>query len=118
MSTYYEILGVDPLADDKTIRQAYLKQSLKHHPDKNPEQDKEAAKARFCAIGEAYEVLSNPTERAMYDQSLRRGRPSTYYGTTTSSTSSSWITKESRNNPMKITKMCLIQQWQVCQKQN
>jgi curved DNA-binding protein CbpA len=78
MSTYYDILGVDPTADAKTIRQAYLKLSLKHHPDKNPN-DKEAAKAKFCAIGQAYEVLSNPTERSNYDRELRRGwsRPST-----------------------------------------
>ncbi|KAI2490796.1 hypothetical protein MHU86_23761 [Fragilaria crotonensis] len=93
MSTYYDVLGVDPSADAKTIRQAYLKLSLKYHPDKNPN-DKEAAKAKFCAIGQAYEVLSNPTERSNYDRELRRGsfRPSNQqnqyhqeYNTTTSS---------------------------------
>jgi curved DNA-binding protein CbpA len=69
--TFYEILGVDPSADDKTIRQAYLKLSLKHHPDKNPD-NPEAAKAKFCVIGRAYEVLSDPMERAKYDRELRR----------------------------------------------
>ena len=70
--TYYDILGVHPSADDKTIRQAYLKLSLKHHPDKNP-QNAEEAKATFVVIGQAYEVLSDTTERAQYDRALRSG---------------------------------------------
>lgn len=89
MSTYYDILEIDPSADVKSIRQAYLKLSLKHHPDKNPD-NKEAAKARFCAIGQAYEVLSNPTERSNYDRELRqRGKSSRPSSTAFSSSQSS-----------------------------
>jgi curved DNA-binding protein CbpA len=73
MSNYYEILGINPSSDDKAIRQAYLKLSLKYHPDKNPD-DPEAAKAKFCAVGQAYTVLSDPSQRAKYDRDLRCGR--------------------------------------------
>jgi curved DNA-binding protein CbpA len=83
--TYYDILGVEDSVDQKAIRQAYLRQSLKHHPDKNPN-DTEAAKARFVEIGQAYQVLSDPTQRAPYDRALRSaaGAGAGYYGNATS----------------------------------
>jgi DnaJ-class molecular chaperone len=64
--SFYSLLGVDRSADTKTIRKAYLKLSLQYHPDKNPD-NPEAAKAQFIKIGEAYEVLSDPEQRAAYD---------------------------------------------------
>ena len=70
--TYYEILEVNPYADPSTIRTAYLRLSLKHHPDKNPGNEKEA-KAKFIEIGRAYETLSDPQKRATYDQGLKTG---------------------------------------------
>jgi curved DNA-binding protein CbpA len=70
--TYYEILGVDPNADSKVIRQAYLRASLKHHPDKNPDNIEES-KALFIEVGEAYENLSDPVLREKYDRDLRSG---------------------------------------------
>jgi curved DNA-binding protein CbpA len=70
--TYYEILGVDPNADSKTIRQAYLKASLRHHPDKNPD-NVEESKALFIEVGQAYENLSDPVLRAKYDREIRNG---------------------------------------------
>ena len=72
-TTYYEILEVDRNADGGAIRKAYLKASLKHHPDKNPD-NVDAAKAQFVQIGQAYEVLSDPQKRAVYDRELRSGR--------------------------------------------
>lgn len=67
---YYEILEVPVNADAATIRKAYLKKSLKYHPDKNPN-NQEEAKAKFIEIGEAHEILSDPGKRRAYDQELR-----------------------------------------------
>lgn len=68
--TYYDILEVPADADAATIRKSYLKKSLKYHPDKNPNNEEEA-KAKFIEVGEAYEVLSDPTKRRVYDRELR-----------------------------------------------
>ena len=70
--THYDILGVSPDATSAEIRKAYLKASLKHHPDKNPGNVQEA-QAKFVEIGRAYEVLSDVLLRKEYDQSLRGG---------------------------------------------
>ena len=73
---FYEILGIDDAAtaDASTIRKAYLRQSLLHHPDKNPPERVEEAKARFIQIGMAYETLRDPNKRAIYDRELSRQR--------------------------------------------
>jgi DnaJ-class molecular chaperone len=70
--TYYEILEVPRNADEKTIRKAYLKLSLLHHPDKN--EDKEEAKRKFVEIGQAYQVLSDPQARKAYDRELAQNQ--------------------------------------------
>ncbi|RIY32574.1 hypothetical protein CJP74_04130 [Psittacicella melopsittaci] len=62
--TYYEILGVSQSADEKEIKRAYRKLSLKYHPDKNPSEE---AAEKFKEINTAYEVLSSPEKRQMYD---------------------------------------------------
>lgn len=63
---YYFILGVDKSANDMDIKKAYKKLAMKYHPDRNAG-DKDAEK-NFKKIGEAYEVLSDPKKRAVYDQ--------------------------------------------------
>ncbi|KKA29288.1 hypothetical protein TD95_002522 [Thielaviopsis punctulata] len=63
---YYELLGVEQTANDDEIKKAYRRQALRHHPDKNPE-NIEAATQKFAEIQAAYEILSNPDERAWYD---------------------------------------------------
>ncbi|XAR72606.1 hypothetical protein NMG60_11019311 [Bertholletia excelsa] len=64
---YYKILQVDRNAKDDDLKKAYRKLAMKWHPDKNPNNKKEA-EAKFKQISEAYEVLSDPQKRAVYDQ--------------------------------------------------
>jgi molecular chaperone DnaJ len=63
---YYEILGVSKGSDDATIKSAYKKLAVKHHPDKNPG-DKNAEE-KFKEAAEAYSVLSDSQKRAQYDR--------------------------------------------------
>lgn len=63
---YYEVLGISRNADEKTIKKAYRKIAKKYHPDTNP--GDAHAEQMFKEAGEAYEVLSDPEKRKMYDQ--------------------------------------------------
>jgi molecular chaperone DnaJ len=63
---YYEVLGVDRVADTEEIKKAYRKLALKFHPDRNP--NDKAAEEKFKEIGQAYEVLNDAQSRAAYDQ--------------------------------------------------
>ncbi len=62
---YYRILGVDKNADDNTIKKAFRRLAKQYHPDANPNP---SAEAKFKEINEAYETLSNPEKRKLYDQ--------------------------------------------------
>lgn len=64
---YYNILKVNKNATEDDLKKSYRKLAMKWHPDKNPN-DKKEAEARFKQISEAYEVLSDPQKRAIYDQ--------------------------------------------------
>ena len=68
---YYEVLGVPRGASQEDIRKAYRGLARKFHPDLNPG-DAEAER-RFKELGEAYEVLSDPKKRQVYDQFGREG---------------------------------------------
>ncbi len=56
---YYKLLGVPRNADERAIKKAFKKLSIKYHPDKNLD-DPETAKQKFAEIANAYEVLKYP----------------------------------------------------------
>ena len=56
---YYEVLGISKDATEKDIKKAYRKLAFKYHPDKNPDNKKEAEE-KFKEVNEAYSVLSDP----------------------------------------------------------
>jgi molecular chaperone DnaJ len=68
---YYDILGVSRDADGETIKKAYRKLAMQHHPDRAKEEQKAEFDAMFKECTEAYEVLSDETRRAQYNSSFR-----------------------------------------------
>jgi molecular chaperone DnaJ len=63
---YYETLGVSKSASAADIKKSYRRLAMKHHPDRNTDDD--SAEAKFKEAKEAYEVLSDGAKRASYDQ--------------------------------------------------
>jgi DnaJ-class molecular chaperone len=63
---YYDVLGVKRVASDKELKQAYRKLARKFHPDLNP--GDKVAEEKFKELQEAYDVLSEPENRKLYDQ--------------------------------------------------
>ncbi|XP_038054197.1 dnaJ homolog subfamily B member 9-like [Patiria miniata] len=66
---YYKLLGIKRTATDKEIKKAFRKLAVIYHPDKNKDPD---AEAKFVEIAKAYEVLSDPEQRRLYDQLGRK----------------------------------------------
>ena len=64
---YYDILGVSKNASQDEIKKAFRKKARQYHPDVNKDNPKEA-EAKFKEANEAYEVLSDETKKAQYDQ--------------------------------------------------
>lgn len=68
---YYDILQVNQNASPEIIEKAYKTLAKKYHPDLQPEENKKQAEEILKDINEAYEILSNPTSKADYDNSLK-----------------------------------------------
>jgi molecular chaperone DnaJ len=63
---YYEVLGINRRAAADEIKSAYRKLAMKYHPDQN--QGNKEAEEKFKEVAEAYEVLSDPNKKNLYDQ--------------------------------------------------
>ena len=72
MNTLYDVLGVPPRADEKTIRTAFRKAAKSFHPDLNAGDP--GAELQFRQLVAAYELLKNPAQREAYDQQLKDDR--------------------------------------------
>ena len=66
---YYKILCIDFSASADEIKKAYRQQSLKWHPDRNPNRD---VKEMMQAINEAYAILKDPEKKVRYDMEYMR----------------------------------------------
>ena len=62
---YYEVLGISRSASEDEIKKAFRKKAMQFHPDRNKDAD---AEQKFKEVNEAYEVLSDPKKKQMYDQ--------------------------------------------------
>ena len=63
---YYELLGVSRNASDSEIKKSYRRLAMKFHPDRN--KNNPSSEEKFKTVKEAYEVLSDPKKRSVYDQ--------------------------------------------------
>jgi len=75
---YYDVLGVDRSAAADEIKKAYRKKAIAFHPDRNP--DDAEAEEKFKEAAEAYEVLSNPEKRDIYDRMGHDGLKNNGFG--------------------------------------
>jgi curved DNA-binding protein CbpA len=69
---YYQLLGLKKGATDDQIKKAFKKMAIKFHPDKNKD-DPDGAKQKFQKIANAYETLSDPEKRQIYDEHGEEG---------------------------------------------
>lgn len=68
-SNLYEVLNITNAASEAEIKRGYYKQSLKVHPDRVGEDEKESATEKFQILGKVYNILSDKDKRAVYDES-------------------------------------------------
>ncbi|KAI3694389.1 hypothetical protein L1987_77354 [Smallanthus sonchifolius] len=71
--TLYDLLGISENGTLSEIKHAYKKMALKYHPDVSPPDRAEEYTVRFIRVQEAYETLSDPEARSMYDNCMAKG---------------------------------------------
>ncbi|OYW42354.1 MAG: molecular chaperone DnaJ [Rhodobacterales bacterium 12-64-8] len=69
--SYYDILGVPKDADEKTLKSAFRKKAMEHHPDRNP--GCAVSEGKFKEVSEAWEILSDAQKRTVYDRFGKQG---------------------------------------------
>nr|XP_029118500.1 LOW QUALITY PROTEIN: chaperone protein dnaJ 20, chloroplastic-like [Elaeis guineensis] len=70
---FYELLGISEGGSYAEIKKAYKQLARKYHPDVSPPDRTEEYTRRFIEVQEAYETLSDPGRRALYDRDLSQG---------------------------------------------
>lgn len=73
--SFYDLLGIPESGSVTEIKNAYKQLARKYHPDVSPPGRVEEYTKRFIQVQEAYETLSDPSRRAMYDKDLKRRDP-------------------------------------------
>ncbi|KAF2316000.1 hypothetical protein GH714_040795 [Hevea brasiliensis] len=86
---YYNMLKVNRNASDDDLKKAYKRLAMIWHPDKNPSAKRIEAEAKFKQISEAYDVLSDPQKRQIYDLYGEEALKSGLYPPPSSASSSS-----------------------------
>lgn len=71
--TFYQLLGIPESGSLVEIKQAYKQLARKYHPDVSPPGRVEEYTKRFILVQEAYEILSDPRSRALYDRDMAKG---------------------------------------------
>eukprot|EP00250_Pteridium_aquilinum_P014182 c21829_g1_i1 orf=220-759(-) len=80
IGTLYDKLELSPDVGISDIKQAYRQMARRYHPDVCPSHQAEESTRRFIEIQEAYEILSDPRLRAVYDHAVAMGRSSAATG--------------------------------------
>ncbi|XP_050221470.1 uncharacterized protein LOC126671725 [Mercurialis annua] len=100
---YYNILKVNRNATEEDLKKAYKRLAMIWHPDKNPTAKRTEAEAKFKQISEAYDVLSDPQKRQIYDlwgeEALKSGQFPTPASTSAAAPSSSKHYYHQRQHP-------------------
>ncbi|XP_059651233.1 chaperone protein dnaJ 20, chloroplastic-like [Cornus florida] len=73
MMSFYELLGISETGTMVEIKQAYKQLARKYHPDVSPPGRVEEYTRAFIRVQEAYETLSDPRSRALYDRDMAKG---------------------------------------------